>query len=155
MINPMGQYFLEGNTQAPCGVGGQFPQGLVLVNEQGKQSRAVYSEQGQYPTLVAFDWGNLQGALHPDGLILWANGSTWTRRPFPFALMGNWSSTQGGPCQVLAQGDVLVFVNADGQQSRGQAVNFGTVGAVDWNLMAQVSDQYRCLRWANGVVWSR
>jgi len=155
MFNPMGQYFFEGNPQAPCGLDGQFPQGIVLINEKGEQSRAAYSEQGELPMVVAVDWGNLQGAMHPDGLILWSNGSTWTRRPYPFALMGTWASTQGGPCQVTAQGDVLVFVNANGQQSRGYATDPVTVAAADWNMPARVTDQYRCLRWANGVVWSR
>jgi hypothetical protein len=62
---------------------GQFTQiqqtgnNLLLTNENGEQSQAVFASAAQ---IQATDWGNLVGHISSDGArISWSNGSTWTR----------------------------------------------------------------------------
>ncbi len=155
MMLQAGEYFHQGDPRQICQIGGQPPDALILVNEQGQQSRCVMSMEGTGETLVAIDWGQMRGQVHPAGLILWSNGSVWTRRPFPECLLGTWLSLNNIPCQINADGGGLVFVNDRGQPSRCQVMDPGTLMAVDWNMPARIGNQYRSLNWANGMVWMR
>jgi hypothetical protein len=74
-----GQWVCSGPCQRPGGIESITGVGpsLTLINEVGQRSTAYFSDPA---TIVAREWGGLNGKLSPDGrVITWANNTVWTR----------------------------------------------------------------------------
>jgi hypothetical protein len=63
---------------------------------------------------------------------------------------------EGRPCQVIHNGNALIFINENGGQSGGRFVDSGTVVASDWQgLQGKISDGGKRIDWSNGSWWVR
>lgn len=63
---------------------------------------------------------------------------------------------EGLSCQILHNGDALIFINERGDQSAGGFVDSGTVVASDWQgLRGRISDDGKRIDWSNGTWWVR
>jgi hypothetical protein len=62
----------------------------------------------------------------------------------------------GRPCQIIHNGNALIFINENGGQSGGEFVDSGTVVASDWQgLQGKISDGGKRIDWSNGSWWVR
>lgn len=131
---------------------------LTFYNEHGHSSPGQFDAFGD---VVATGWGGLTGVVSGDfangqGQIQWANGTTWTYSPptnSPTAnpISGAYTSN-GQATSVLRSGNGLVFINGNGEASRGKLLGGNTFVATDWGGMTgELVDGN--LVWSNGSVW--
>lgn len=70
-----GTWFYEGDRRSPCRVELLPGGGLLLTNQQGRQS---YGHLAWGRRVVADDWNGLVGDVRVN-IISWHNGTYWTR----------------------------------------------------------------------------
>jgi len=74
-------------------------------------------------------------------------------------LDGEWKMggpyNQGKPCKIIQRGDVLTFVNENGDKSNGTLKGKATVVAIDWEggLEGVLADDATRINWKNGTWW--
>ncbi len=139
----------------------QTGRSLTFINERGNRSQGAFKNE---TTIVATDWGNLQGGLAEGGRrINWANNSWWILKESstePIQLAGVWNVYVAGKMlgtgQVLQTSLSLTFINERGNRSQGTIKNETTVVATDWgNLQGGLAEGGRRINWANGSYWTR
>jgi hypothetical protein len=127
--------------------------GLEARNESGQVSRLQWDGAR---TLVALDWGGLQGDYSNDR-IQWANGTFWVRdnnsgTARPSQINGVWYFD--GLRDRVAHIDGLEATNENGSVSRLRWEGSNTVVALDWGgLRGDVRNDR--IQWANGNSWLR
>ena len=120
-------------TQGGSEIGGQ--QGSTYVSPDGKD---IYGPTGGAIQPAAS--GAAQGG-YPDITGIWYLGGPYD---------------EGRPCQILHNGNALIFINDNGGQSGGGFVDSGTVVASDWQgLQGKISDGGKRIDWSNGSWWVR
>lgn len=118
--------------------GGSVPSGAnnpAYVSPDGKD---IYGQTGA--ALQPATSGVAQGG-YPDITGIWYMGGPYN---------------EGMSCQILHNGNALIFINERGDQSAGGFVDSGTVVASDWQgLQGRISDGGKRIDWSNGTWWAR
>jgi hypothetical protein len=133
--------------------------------EIGQNNVGPITSVGQTPTgnadgasnYVSPDGKDISGQTRGSNLMGGSTGSVPSERP---DITGIWymggPHDEGRPCQILHNGNALIFINENGGQSGGGFVDSGTVVASDWQgLQGKISDGGKRIDWSNGSWWVR
>ena len=71
-------------------------------------------------------------------------------------LAGNWQY-HGQACQIVQDGEALMFINERGDKSKGHFQGKTQVIATDWEhgLVGSLADSGNRINWGNETVWIR
>ena len=120
------------------------------------QEGGVPSDTTNNPTRVSPDGKDIYG---PTGGEIQPAASGVAPGGYP-EIAGIWylggPYDEGRPCQILHNGNALIFINEDGGQSAGGFMDSGTVVASDWKgLQGKISEGGKRIDWSNGSWWVR
>jgi hypothetical protein len=122
---------------------------LTFINEQGQEVSGRFTS----PTTVFANGWNLSATLQSNGVLQWANSTSWTRND----ISGWWQTATGQHAQIFQRGFSLVVARPDGVASVGQTNSPTTIVAPEFatNNLAAVNATSSLITWADNSTWSR